>query len=249
MEPIWREVFEKFGVKTVSKTDKSKGAFVPNVAQCEAIAAAGISPSLTRPANEFRVTVLNEQFSSIGASFYHSIRKTDPTRNPEPRMGHGFISSTWLQVGDEVLIGNVGAELFALKLPPNSIPRELIDFEIAKKASAATVWARARMAKGRPAKRTIQKNDFVRNPYVVQAAVLRAAGKCEMPKCANSLFIRDDGNPYLEVHHIVPLGENGEDTCANVAALCPHCHRELHFGRHRRDRRKLLAAHVASLPK
>ncbi|TAL84944.1 MAG: HNH endonuclease [Rhodanobacter sp.] len=51
----------------------------------------------------------------------------------------------------------------------------------------------------------------------------------------------------LEVHHVVPLAEHGDDTLANAAALCPHCHRELHSGKNRKDRRKMLAAHIATL--
>lgn len=60
--------------------------------------------------------------------------------------------------------------------------------------------------------------------------MLRANGYCE--GCENPApFIRpSDGTPYLEVHHIVPLAEDGEDTVENAIALCPNCHREVHFG-------------------
>ncbi|WP_342542729.1 HNH endonuclease signature motif containing protein [Paenisporosarcina sp. FSL H8-0542] len=37
-------------------------------------------------------------------------------------------------------------------------------------------------------------------------------------------------NPYLEVHHIKRLADNGEDSVENAIAVCPNCHRELHFG-------------------
>jgi len=116
MTIAWNSLFDGFGTKIVTKTDKSKGAYVPNAAQLAAIAAAGILPSPRRPADEFRITVLNDKIQSIRASFYHSLRVTDPTRSPEPRMGHEFISSTWLEVGDQVVIGNIGSELFALKV-------------------------------------------------------------------------------------------------------------------------------------
>ncbi|MBC8673865.1 HNH endonuclease [Aeromonas hydrophila] len=39
-----------------------------------------------------------------------------------------------------------------------------------------------------------------------------------------------DGTPYLEVHHIQPLANGGEDTIQNTMALCPNCHRKRHFG-------------------
>jgi len=38
------------------------------------------------------------------------------------------------------------------------------------------------------------------------------------------------GTPYLEVHHRVPLAENGEDTVENAVAICPNCHRKAHDG-------------------
>ena len=88
---------------------------------------------------------------------------------------------------------------------------------------------------------------FDQNPYVVAGALVRSKGLCEMPRCARPLFNREDGAPYLEVHHIIPLGENGDDILVNAAALCPHCHRELHFGRDRLKLRRALSTYVSSL--
>lgn len=73
-------------------------------------------------------------------------------------------------------------------------------------------------------------SQFVRNPDVVAEVLLRANGFCE--RCANEApFTRaKDGTPYLEVHHKIRLSDGGEDTVENAIALCPNCHRELHFG-------------------
>ncbi|MBY8114030.1 HNH endonuclease [Vibrio fluvialis] len=38
------------------------------------------------------------------------------------------------------------------------------------------------------------------------------------------------GNPYLEVHHLIRLIDDGPDTPENCVAVCPNCHRELHYG-------------------
>lgn len=72
---------------------------------------------------------------------------------------------------------------------------------------------------------------FRRNSDVVAEIMIRANGKCE--RCGSGApFIRaKDGSPYLEVHHWTPLGDGGEDTVQNAGALCPNCHRELHFGK------------------
>lgn len=64
----------------------------------------------------------------------------------------------------------------------------------------------------------------------VKAWVLRQAnGVCE---CCNrqAPFLGVDGLPYLEVHHVRKLAENGSDTTSNAVAVCPNCHRELHYG-------------------
>jgi hypothetical protein len=72
---------------------------------------------------------------------------------------------------------------------------------------------------------------FVRDAIVIAIAQVRAKFSCEVPGCANPLFISADGTPYVEVHHISPLGEGGDDTPANVACICPSHHREVHLGR------------------
>jgi 5-methylcytosine-specific restriction protein A len=64
----------------------------------------------------------------------------------------------------------------------------------------------------------------------VKAWVLKEAnGICEgcgLP----APFCGVDGIPYLEVHHIRQLADTGSDTITNVVALCPNCHREMHYG-------------------
>lgn len=68
---------------------------------------------------------------------------------------------------------------------------------------------------------------FVRAAAVKDAVLERAAGKCEC--CGEAApFMRADGSPYLEVHHVVPLSQGGEDGTGNAVALCPNCHRKLH---------------------
>lgn len=83
----------------------------------------------------------------------------------------------------------------------------------------------------KPQKTIVRQVVFQRNPYVVAEALFRANGICE--RCENKApFKRDnDATPYLEVHHIIPLAENGDDTLENVIVLCPNCHRHAHFGK------------------
>lgn len=82
-----------------------------------------------------------------------------------------------------------------------------------------------------PEKRDANVPVFDRDPNVVAFVRLRSTGCCEI--CGWQGFIKDDGSRYIEVHHIVPLSEGGPDTLENTAALCPNCHKAIHFSRDR----------------
>jgi len=57
----------------------------------------------------------------------------------------------------------------------------------------------------------------------------RADGKCE--GCEREApFRTSEGRPYLEPHHIRRLSDGGPDHPHWVAALCPNCHRQAHYG-------------------
>lgn len=44
------------------------------------------------------------------------------------------------------------------------------------------------------------------------------------------VFEKVNGEPYLEVHHLIPLGEGGADQPANLIVVSAHIHRMLHYG-------------------
>lgn len=87
---------------------------------------------------------------------------------------------------------------------------------------------------------------FIRDPNVIAWVLLEADGRCE--KCRKPApFRRSDGGPYLEVHHVRPLGEGGPDTTDNAVACCPNCHRQLHYDARRDDLRLDVIAAVSRL--
>ncbi len=43
--------------------------------------------------------------------------------------------------------------------------------------------------------------------------------------------IETSSKPYVESHHIFPLGKGGRDVPSNIAIVCPNCHAEFHHGR------------------
>jgi 5-methylcytosine-specific restriction protein A len=63
---------------------------------------------------------------------------------------------------------------------------------------------------------------------VKQYALLRARGRCESCE-KNAPFLDTYRRPFLEVHHILRLADDGLDAPENVAAICPNCHREAHY--------------------
>lgn len=83
----------------------------------------------------------------------------------------------------------------------------------------------------KPTKTVVSQVVFNRNQYVVAEVLDRANGICE--RCNKPApFTKDcDNLPYLEVHHKIPLAENGGDTVENAIGLCPNCHRQAHYGK------------------
>lgn len=89
-----------------------------------------------------------------------------------------------------------------------------------------------------PTLTSITKKSFYRDPKVRAWVINRAEGCCEL--CGNVPFIDAYEEPFLEVHHVVMLADGGPDTPRNTAALCPNCHRRLHYGLDRDSLREQL---------
>jgi 5-methylcytosine-specific restriction protein A len=102
--------------------------------------------------------------------------------------------------------------------------------EEALKDSAGERKKRLQSYNGMPKKIQTISYAFNRSPDVVAEALLRANGFCERCRQEAPFLRKSDGTPYLEVHHNIPLSEHGTDTLENVVALCPNCHRKVHFG-------------------
>jgi hypothetical protein len=70
---------------------------------------------------------------------------------------------------------------------------------------------------------------FIRDPEVVAWVRKQSNFHCEL--CGESAPFKSEATklPYLEVHHVVPLADDGPDTHDNAVALCPNCHRRCHL--------------------
>jgi hypothetical protein len=87
---------------------------------------------------------------------------------------------------------------------------------------------------------------YQRDPAVKAWILHKARGLCELCDKPGP-FLRPDGERFLETHHVIELGSGGTDTVNNVVALCPTCHRRLHFGEDAIDQRERLYAKVDRL--
>lgn len=97
-----------------------------------------------------------------------------------------------------------------------------------------------------PASIVRQITDRARDAKVKAWVLRHANGRCE---CCESTapFRTIEGLPYLEVHHVRTLADHGPDTIDNTVALCPNCHRRLHYGDDASELRKALFSKIDRL--
>ena len=101
--------------------------------------------------------------------------------------------------------------------------------ELEAKAAARGVPSRPPRGERGPWRDKREVTVIGRDPAVHRWTLHNADGRCEL--CGEPApFTKPNGQPYLEVHHILRLAERGTDTPDNTVALCPNCHREAHLG-------------------
>lgn len=85
----------------------------------------------------------------------------------------------------------------------------------------------------KPLRRSQSVASYDRDPMVVALRKKLADSRCEVGGCTSLAFENDAGEPFVEVHHLIPLAQGGEDILENTVALCPTHHRYLHIGKGR----------------
>ncbi|GGC98679.1 MrcB family domain-containing protein [Undibacterium terreum] len=86
-------------------------------------------------------------------------------------------------------------------------------------------------------------------------ALKRAGFKCEIDSTHPSFISEKTGKNYVEAHHLIPMGMQSQfafslDVEGNIVALCPACHKKLHYGQFAdktSDLKKLLNARKTDL--
>ena len=117
-------------------------------------------------------------------------------------------------------------------LPELRLVEDTFKREVAKslQQSQSDRLARLREASPTPSTMQVVSTIHVRNPDVVAEVLFNANGRCGSCGAHAPFNRKSNGQPYLEVHHNVPLAVQGQDTVDNASALCPNCHRRAHYG-------------------
>jgi len=79
-----------------------------------------------------------------------------------------------------------------------------------------------------PQKRKVVVNLVKRNLRIAKKLKRLYGGKCQICKFT---FRKRNGRKYSETHHLIPLGDSGSDSIANITILCANCHRQLTYAK------------------
>jgi len=126
-------------------------------------------------------------------------------------------------------------------IPEISNRKRLIEFDdFIEKQNSTVVNSKSKSKKTRrrdlinsskiPEKTYAKIAVYKRNPDVIIEVLERSKGTCEHCGVFAPFLRKSDNSPYLEVHHKIRLADGGEDTVENAIAICPNCHRALHYG-------------------
>ena len=80
---------------------------------------------------------------------------------------------------------------------------------------------------------TPEKREYLVETYARSSGWVKKAKEmfglyCMVDGCKNT-FLTKKNQPYIEVHHIIPLHIGGEDGIWNLSVLCAHHHKMAHF--------------------
>jgi hypothetical protein len=150
---------------------------------------------------------------------------------------HDFLTSIRQHIGKDFAIRPPGISAlpgYVRALPTVNLAKQQIVFSASVERSLRDPPTerreRLKGASKLATKVSVVTEVFLRNPDVVAEVLFRAQGKCDYCHRPAPFLRKKNGSPYLEVHHKKQLANGGEDTVENAIALCPNCHRELHFG-------------------
>ena len=159
---------------------------------------------------DFDETNLHWPFIASGASA--------SAPNPKPS---GASTSSKLSTGPATAVPAFGTA------SPNATSNKQPKFREMTEAEAASALFDADYSSATPAVKEIVMKVRERNQKAVKA-LKDLYGECQITG-TKYVFKKSDGKPYLEVHHLIPLGQGGADAPANLVVVSAHIHRMLHY--------------------
>ncbi|WP_421919547.1 HNH endonuclease [Marinifilum sp.] len=168
-------------------------------------------------------------FRTSNVDFIKEAIKT--SQMPQMKNAHSNGAVEYLVVNYSEQMNNLNYKLTELPTLNDLMAYEKEEIQKAIKLSKSKRLEKLKKSDPKPKRTLVSQSVFIRNPYVVAEVLERANGICE--KCGkHAPFNKDlDNSPFLEVHHVIPLSENGDDTVKNSIGLCPNCHRHAHYGK------------------
>jgi len=237
--------FNFYGLKTVSSTDKNKGAYVPNMNQKHIFEIMNINPFERRQDIEIKELFTNK---TLTISYYGS-RREGSNRTPELRMGlHDLID--YFEIGDELLFATDMTNIFIYnlsKLDGENTQNDENEERLYAQIDIDTLKAKVQKMNTIATQTSRAVNVYVRNNALRTLVKRRSNYSCEMPSCDYMGFEQENGDKYIEVHHLIPLSQGGEDSLSNTVALCPICHRKLHYAHNKKKLQTILQEYIKSL--
>lgn len=170
----------------------------------------------TKASVEFRMQNISatlEELYSPWITGYKPARNVGPTVTDKIRgllLNEGF---------DGAVMAEGAVQHQELETKTNAIRKKLAGRTLTKEPSGQQA----------PREVTSTVKQYERDPLVKVWILEAAGGRCEACE-SEAPFVNRDGLPYLEVHHVVPLAKGGPDVVSNAVAVCPNCHRHLHYG-------------------
>ena len=138
-----------------------------------------------------------------------------------------YVDHYWEDVPDDN--GKIRQAIRFKLAPVGGLSVNLDEYEAAD-LSVEELFNRAKNSTSRETEPTTSTGkSYTRSDLVRDFALRDADGICQA--CGQEApFVTNDGEPFLEVHHLYRVSDGGIDDPENVIGVCPNCHREIHYG-------------------
>jgi hypothetical protein len=231
--------FIGYAIKNVSKTDVEKGAYLPNKEQRDIMSSLGLVPI-----HDNHIEIKELFTNNILTISYYPSERVGSGRSAEIRMGLRDLIS-YIAIGDEILFTYDNNHVYIYNITRGT------NFEMEDNiyAQIDIDLLRNRVNNINPRPNQVEHiiRTFPRNATLKTYIKRRSNYICEMPNCNYRGFLKVNGETYIEVHHVIPLSEGGEDIMNNTVALCPNCHRALHYASNREEMRQILLDYLINV--